>query len=608
MRQFSFLLILFTLLIGSLSSAKAQCFEIESILVDACGLPEGENEMVRIQVGNADLNVSDLVITWPSNPYRGICQDAQTASHVAALNNTILACGLILEPSGGVLPAGSRVILVTSTNMNPSFNSFANLSDTIYMIFQCFGNTAGHFRNYGVGFGARTLTMNFAACSDAVTYIVDSLIDQSGAHAAGDGATVEFDAAGTATYTNPGCQAPIVPLNASLSSSSSAVCSGDQVTVSAVISGTNYLSYFWADGAGTYGNPNALTTTYTTSSIFTGNDQLLFGIVGTCQDTVYDTLYINVSSGSIPAITASGPTTFCQGGSVTLTASTAGSYLWSNQATTQSITVSTSGTYTVTVSGSCGNGTASATVDVLAQPNAQVSATSNFLCPGESSTLTATGGTTYLWSPGGQTTASITVSDPGFYNCTVSNLCGSNTAGMQILASTLIVDLDADTISGPVPHTVNFTNNSTNDVTHSWDFGDGSTSTAENPQHTYIIPGVYLVTLTAEGPGGCISTDTVTIFVIDDTQISVPNVFTPNSDGKNDFFNITTNKTNLSVSGQIFNRWGKEIASWNTLTRGWNGESSGGSEAAAGTYYYLIKITLLNGSTREYNGTVTLLR
>src|SRR6185369_9528800 len=58
---------------------------------------------------------------------------------------------------------------------------------------------------------------------------------------------------------------------------------------------------------------------------------------------------VNINPVATPTISASGPTTFCAGGEVTLTASAGSSYLWSNGATTQSITVLASGNYSVTV-------------------------------------------------------------------------------------------------------------------------------------------------------------------------------------------------------------------------------------------------------------------
>jgi len=133
----------------------SQCFEIESILVDACDntTDEAYNEMFRMRIGGAPLNTSTLSINWPAQTWLGLVQNATTASKVAQLNADILAaggCGQILEPTGGVLPANSTVIVVTSPNLDTTLNSFGALTSTIYMIFQ---NTpanpnAGHFGNY----------------------------------------------------------------------------------------------------------------------------------------------------------------------------------------------------------------------------------------------------------------------------------------------------------------------------------------------------------------------------------------------------------------------------------------------------------------------------
>ncbi|WP_456442762.1 PKD domain-containing protein [Caldithrix abyssi] len=61
----------------------------------------------------------------------------------------------------------------------------------------------------------------------------------------------------------------------------------------------------------------------------------------------------------------------------------------------------------------------------------------------------------------------------------------------------------ADPTSGCAPLSVQFTDQSSGDITsYSWDFGDGATSTAQNPQHTYNNPGTYTVSLTVSGPGG----------------------------------------------------------------------------------------------------------
>jgi Zn-dependent metalloprotease len=73
----------------------------------------------------------------------------------------------------------------------------------------------------------------------------------------------------------------------------------------------------------------------------------------------------------------------------------------------------------------------------------------------------------------------------------------------------------ADTLGCALPFTVNFSNESSNAITYEWDFGDGGTSTDENPEHVYTEPGVYTVTLYADG-GDCgddevIFTDYITV-------------------------------------------------------------------------------------------------
>ncbi|MBK7854662.1 MAG: hypothetical protein IPJ79_06860, partial [Bacteroidetes bacterium] len=126
---------------------------------------------------------------------------------------------------------------------------------------------------------------------------------------------------------------------------------------------------------------------------------------------------VTVNSVVIPTVTASGSTTFCSGGSVTLTASVGTSYLWSTGATTRTITVTTAGSYSVTVTSASGSGTSlPVTVTVNQLPIVTITpGGSTSLCQGASVTLTSTGGVSYLWSPGGQTTKSINVNTAGNY-------------------------------------------------------------------------------------------------------------------------------------------------------------------------------------------------
>jgi hypothetical protein len=134
------------------------------------------------------------------------------------------------------------------------------------------------------------------------------------------------------------------------------------------------------------------------------------------------------SSNCTATATANGPLTFCPGGSVVLTASTGASYLWTpgNQ-TTSSITVTSAGSYSVKVTQSNGCSAISSALAVSVSPAATATITPNgslTFNQGGSVTLTANSGSSYLWSPGNQTSQSIVVTTSGVYTVRVTNSSG----------------------------------------------------------------------------------------------------------------------------------------------------------------------------------------
>jgi len=99
----------------------------------------------------------------------------------------------------------------------------------------------------------------------------------------------------------------------------------------------------------------------------------------------------------------------------------------------------------------------------------------------------------------------ITFTSFGWPSSISGNWEGTRTSGSGITAesATPTADFTADPISGPIPLGVNFTDQSTGDITSwLWDFGDGSTSIEQDPSHTYTDSGIYTVSLTVTGPGG----------------------------------------------------------------------------------------------------------
>ncbi len=140
------------------------------------------------------------------------------------------------------------------------------------------------------------------------------------------------------------------------------------------------------------------------------------------------------------------------------------------------------------------------------------------ICPGQSSvvyveTLGTTGALTYQWNNNlgtGPGVYLVTPAAPTMYIVTVSNVCNSVTDSAGILFNPPpTIALTSDTSALCVPGTIQFFDNSItgnpNDpiTTWSWNFGDGTTSTIEDPPHSYVVPNDYQVTLTVTTSGGC---------------------------------------------------------------------------------------------------------
>jgi hypothetical protein len=130
--------------------------------------------------------------------------------------------------------------------------------------------------------------------------------------------------------------------------------------------------------------------------------------------------FIRIDQSPTPSIIISnGPTTFCQNGSVILSGNCGGT--WSNGSIDPSITVTQSGTYTVTNTNDCGNATSNViTVTVNPLPNCIITG-DIVICDGQSTELCAIGGTNYIWSTGA-TTDCITATTIGTYSVTITDL------------------------------------------------------------------------------------------------------------------------------------------------------------------------------------------
>ena len=221
---------------------------------------------------------------------------------------------------------------------------------------------------------------------------------------------------------------------------------------------------------------------------------------------------------------------------------------------------------------------------------------------------------TYLWTHNSDT---YNVADtnglcPGAYQLLVTD---SN--GCQKLANTyihindsIVADFVANPSSGFVPLTVSFIYTGTNDSInnhYTWDFGDNSPiDTTQNPIHTYITQDTFKVCLKLKNK---ICNDSIckVISTENKSKLTIPNVFTPNGDGKNDEFHFTSVNI-VTFDCMIFDRWGKKIYEWNDVSKGWDGKDHGtGGLVSDGVYFYILKAKGMDNVVWDSHGYVTLI-
>ncbi len=345
-------------------------------------------------------------------------------------------------------------------------------------------------------------------------------------------------------------------LNGTVVSSTAALCEGDTVTYSITPTSTNVSSYqyVWSTGAHT----NAISVTDDATYTVTVTDDFGCSIVRSKQMTLYpaavafitgstvicgnngttltanggtyyswntgsaqrvisvsqpgiyiatvQTVYGCTASDTVEVVAFANPvingnTVFCTGGYTTLTATGGDSYQWSTGATSASINVNNAGHYSVTASTSNGcSGSASVTV-IQNQASAVTISGNTVICSGIGTSLTASPGTNYLWSTG-ETTQSISISNPGAYSVTVTNSNGCSNFATQTVSM-----MEQVTISGNDHFCSgqNTTLTASGSGSYAWSTGANTSSI------TVSTPGNYTVTVTL--PNGCSSSGSTTVSV-----------------------------------------------------------------------------------------------
>jgi len=408
------------------------------------------------------------------------------------------------------------------------------------------------------------------------------------------------------------------PMQVTLSSTPPS-CPGDPVTINSQISGgVQPYTYLWSTGQTTG------SMTFTPSSTTT----VWLEVTDACTGIpAYDTLVVNVPVfAPLSVVVSPDITEICPYVPATIGVQASGgsgqyAYLWSVNTllsgTTDSLLVNpgSSTTYLITVSDNCGNSVQDSVIYTILSPPLVLQMNGPFeICPGDSVDLlvTATGGYGtyyYNWSTTA-TTPGITVAPQvtTSYFVQVSDECQtfSTTAVAVVQVVKPLANFYIATQNPMQGLPVQLTNASFNAWSYAWSFGDGNGSFLVNPTHVYTQPGAYEITLIATDQKGCVDSISKWIEIAPERYIYLPNSFTPDGDGLNEYFYGRFIGL-LSARFYIFNRWGEEIFFSDQLNFVWNGEYEG-VPVQDGTYSWYLIYEIEKGIYEDLSGHVNVIR
>ncbi len=280
-------------------------------------------------------------------------------------------------------------------------------------------------------------------------------------------------------------------------------------------------------------NGNVLdTATYNTSSPSSNNGTLSFSPTNAEADSTYIIMLTiqDISSGcdttlvryikvnGLPKVSLGSDQTVCPTNAITLNPGNFTSYIWSDGSTNSSLNTSNTGSIWVKVTDA--NGCSNA--DSMNLNNYSVTpvnlGTDKSICPGTSVNLDAGSGSSYLWNTGASTqTISANAAATFYVDVTDANGCKTRDS----INISLLPAPDASFSSVRVNNSNKNVQFTATDITagniYAWDFGDGNTSTQQNPLHVYTADGTFSVKLTVTKTNTC--TDSKTVATIVNTNV-----------------------------------------------------------------------------------------
>jgi len=369
-------------------------------------------------------------------------------------------------------------------------------------------------------------------------------------------------------------------------------CDGDSEQIA--LSGG--VTYQWSPSAG-LSNPNI------SKPIIAATDSIIYTVTVTdqCGLNWVDTIVVNVAPE--PVVNFPEDTVLCETESINLGLPNAANYAWNTGATGSNITVlaPNSGVYWGrAINGSCSDADTieiqfDAILDELLNPD-------TIICLGDTvslpNPLPNDGASYYVFFTNAQDDDQ-NPNSPDLMFFSASNSCGLVSDTQYIsYAPTLFVQLPQDsTFCSDVVVPLRAIENNPQFYTYNWSSGDTTNNVV------FSESGVYSVTVTS--PCEVVSDDITLTAENCNLDIEVPNVFTPNGDGVNDFFVVpVTGDGPFDV--KVFNRWGQMLYESDSSNYSpWDGRNEAENEVPEGTYFYIVEYPPLD---KTYTGNITLMR
>ncbi len=614
--------------IYTLNGANGSCISTKTIQINVNPSPTvtANSSSVLICIGSSVTLSSSGAISYTWNPGSTIGQtisatppitttytvtgvNALGCTNTAAITVTVITTPtLVVSPPSPTVCFGSFATLVVTGASNYTWNPTASTASaivvsptatTVYTIVGTIGTCSNTTTvslqvdpNPTVGITASSnsicsgSTANFTA-TGANSYSWIPSVNLSGSTGSFVTSTTSVSSCYTVIGTNTfGCISnatvcltvqPTPTVN--ILNTPGSICIGDQAS----LEGSGATNYTWMPTSSNNTNIIVSPTTTTTYTLF-GNSG------GVCTGSMVSTVSVN----PFPSLaTLAMSPTICLGKSSVILASGASNYTWQPGGLSgSSVNVTPTVSTTYTIIGSELNCASTITVDIMVAPiptiDIYMSPTVTCISSTQIVTLTAGGASTFTWLPISSTAQSVAVTPSVSLVYSVS---GANSAGcvsQNSIALNISPDLQAGSSAAKVcfGNTVNLT--ASGALSYSWmpgNFTQANVNVIPDASTSYTVIGTN---------GLCSQVKAVYVEVTAEVINEIPEVFTPNDDGKNDKF-VIKSETQAKIDIKVFNRWGTLVYSNAEYDNKWDGTANtgmllGNNKLPQGTYYYVIDI------------------